>query len=125
MDSTNLLECSDDCLQQKLKRHAFLNGVDLICLSIHQDFARWIRKPVEPTAETRSKNIEHTKKCIELAYQMGIPCIRLNSGRWGTARNFNHLMELRGNEPVLPGHTEDEGFKWCIDSIEKCLPKAS
>ena len=103
---------------QKLKRHAFLNGVDLICLSIHQDF-------VEPTAEARSKNIEHTKKCIELAYQMGIPCIRLNSGRWGTARNFNHLMELRGNEPVLPGHTEDEGFKWCIDSIEKCLPKAA
>ena len=103
---------------QKLKRHAFLNGVDLICLSIHQDF-------VEPTAEARNKNIEHTKKCIELAYQMGIPCIRLNSGRWGTARNFNHLMELRGNEPVLPGHTEDEGFKWCIDSIEKCLPKAA
>ena len=55
---------------------------------------------------------------------MGIPSIRLNSGRWGTARDFNHLMELRGKEPILPGHTEEEGFRWCIDSIEKCLPQA-
>lgn len=102
---------------QKLKRHAFINGVDLICLSIHQDF-------VEPTAEARRKNIKHTKKCIELAYQMGIPCIRLNSGRWGTARNFDHLMELRGKEPILKGYTLDDGFKWCIDCIEECLPKA-
>jgi L-ribulose-5-phosphate 3-epimerase len=103
---------------QKLKRHAFINGVDLICLSIHQDF-------VEPTAEARRKNIEHTKKCIELAYQMGIPCIRLNSGRWGTARNFDHLMELRGKEPILKGYTLDDGFKWCIDCIEECLPIAN
>ena len=33
-------------------------------------------------------------------------------------------MKDRGIEPVLPGHTEDEGFKWCIDSIQKVLPKA-
>ncbi len=103
---------------QKLKRHAFLNGVDLIGLSIHQDF-------VEPTAEARKHNVEHTKKCIELAFQMGIPCIRLNSGRWGTAKNFDHLMELRGKEPVLKGYTLDDGFRWCIDCIEQCLPKAA
>ena len=34
-------------------------------------------------------------------------------------------MKARGVEPILEGHTEDEGFKWCIDSIEKCLPKAA
>jgi L-ribulose-5-phosphate 3-epimerase len=34
-------------------------------------------------------------------------------------------MKARGDEPILPGHTEDEGFKWCIDSIEKCLPRAA
>jgi sugar phosphate isomerase/epimerase len=34
-------------------------------------------------------------------------------------------MEARGEEPVLPGYTEDDGFKWCIDCIEKCLPKAA
>jgi L-ribulose-5-phosphate 3-epimerase len=102
---------------QRLKRTAFVNGIDLICMSIHQDF-------VEETAEERKKNVDHTIRCIELAYQMGIPCIRINSGRWNTIKSFDELMEKRGIEPILPGHTEDEGFKWCIDCIEECLPKA-
>lgn len=103
---------------QKLKRHAFTNGVDLICLSIHQDF-------VDPSAEYRRRQVEHTLKCIEIAYALGVPCIRLNSGRWNTIASFDDLMKARGDEPVLPGHTEDEGFKWCIDCIEQCLPKAA
>lgn len=111
------MDSEDRGYLQKLKRTAFVNGVDLICLSIHQDF-------VDPSAEEREKNIDHTIKCIELAYQMGIPSIRLNSGRWNTIKSFDDLMAARGVEPVLEGVTEDEGFKWCIDSIEKCLPKA-
>ena len=103
---------------QKLKRHAFTSGIDLICLSIHQDF-------VDPSAEYSQKQIEHTLKCIEIAYQLGVPCIRLNSGRWNTIASFDDLMKERGEEPILPGHTEDDGFKWCIDCIEKCLPKAA
>ena len=88
---------------QKLKRHAFTNGIDLICLSIHQDF-------VDPSAEFRQKQIEHTLKCIEIAYELGVPCIRLNSGRWNTIASFDDLMKARGEEPILPGHTEDDGF---------------
>lgn len=112
------MDNEDRSYLQTLKRTAFVNGVDLICLSIHQDF-------VDPSPEARQKNIDHTIKCIELAYQMGIPSIRLNSGRWNTIASFDKLMEARGIEPVLPGVTEDEGFKWCIDAIEKCLPKAA
>ena len=33
-------------------------------------------------------------------------------------------MAKRGIEPPLPGYTEEDGFKWVIDSIEKLLPKA-
>ena len=33
-------------------------------------------------------------------------------------------MANKGIEPVLPGYTEDDGFKWCIDSIQDCLPHA-
>ncbi|HPY32128.1 MAG TPA: TIM barrel protein [Verrucomicrobiota bacterium] len=102
---------------QKLKRHAFTNGVDLICLSIHQDF-------VDPSAEYRQQQIDHTLKCIEIAYELGVPCIRLNSGRWNTIASFDDLMKVRGEEPILPGYQEEDGFKWCIDCIEKCLPKA-
>ena len=102
---------------RKLKRHAFVNGVDLISLSIHQGF-------VSPDPKKRQRNIDHTVKCLELAHELGIPCIRLNTGRWGTIKSFDALMAARGIEPVLPGHTEDEGFKWCIDSIQKLIPIA-
>ena len=100
----------------RLKRRAYVNGIDLICLSTHQNFV------IPDPAEVRL-NVEHTKKCIEIAYQLGIPCIRINTGRWNTV-NFDTLMANRGIEPILPGHTEDEGFKWCQDAIEQCLPKA-
>lgn len=102
---------------RKLKRHAFTHGIDLMAFSIHQDF-------VDPSPEFRAKQIAHTEKCIEIAYQLGIPCIRLNSGRWNTIADFDELMKARGIEPILPGCTEEDGFKWCIDCIEKCLPKA-
>jgi sugar phosphate isomerase/epimerase len=102
---------------RKLKRHAFINGVGLVGLSIHQGF-------VMPDKAKRQRNIDHTIHCMELAHELGIPCIRLNTGRWGTTKSFDALMANRGIEPVLPGYTEDEGFKWCIESIEKCLPAA-
>jgi len=103
---------------QRLKRHAFRNGIAPVCLSIHQNF-------VHPDATERQKQIEHTHKCIEIAYELGIPCIRLNSGRWNTIKSFDDLMKARGIEPILPGFSEDDGFKWCIDCIEKCIPKAA
>ena len=101
----------------KLKRHAFRNGLEICCLSTHQSF-------VKPKPEELSENVEHTKKCIEIAYELGCPCIRINTGRWGTTKDFDELMKNRGIEPVLPGYTEEEGFKWCIEGIERCLPKA-
>jgi len=100
----------------KLKRLAFAHGIDLICLSTHQNF-------VSPKPEIVSENVEHTKKCIEIAYQLGVPCIRINTGRWNTV-DFDTLMANRGIEPILPDHTEEEGFKWCIDGIQRCLAKA-
>ena len=102
---------------QKLKRHAFLNGMDLVAFSIHQDF-------VDPENEKRRQAIDHTLKCIDIAHELGVPCIRLNSGRWNTIRSFDELMAARGEEPVLPGYQEEDGFKWCIEAIESCLPHA-
>lgn len=107
----------DNAYLQKLKKHAFVNGIDLIALSIHQGF-------VYPDAAERQKNVDHTVKCMELAYAMGIPCLRLNTGRWNTTKSFDDLMKNRGIEPVLPGYTEDQGFEWCIAAIEKLLPVA-
>jgi sugar phosphate isomerase/epimerase len=100
-----------------LKKAAFRNGIAFPMLSIHQDF-------VSPDAAERQKDIEHTKHCIELAAQLGAPAIRLNSGRWNTIPSFDELMKVKGEEPPIAGHTEDEAFQWVIQSIEACLPAA-
>lgn len=102
---------------QRIKQKAFRLGLDLCGLSTHQTF-------VSPDPEVRKKNIQHTIECMELAYAMGIPTIRVNTGRWGTSKNFDELMANRGIEPRLEGYTDDEGFEWVIDSLEKCLPAA-
>ena len=101
----------------QLKRHAFRNGLEICCVSTHQSF-------VKPKPEELTQNVEHTQKCVEIAYELGCPCIRINTGRWGTTQDFDELMKNRGIEPVLPGHTEEEGFQWCVAGIERCLPKA-
>ena len=100
-----------------LKKAAFRNGLALPMLSIHQDF-------VHPDPAERRKHVDHTKRCVELAAQLGVPCVRLNSGRWKTIESFDELMKVKGDEPPLPGHTQDEAFDWCIQSIEACLPAA-
>jgi len=107
---------SNDYLQS-LKRRALINGIDLCGMSIHQRF-------LSPDAEYRKRNIDHTLKCIDLAYKLGIPVIRLNTGTWGTSKSFDKLMENRGIEKPLPGYTDEAGFEWVIESIKKCLPAA-
>jgi sugar phosphate isomerase/epimerase len=101
----------------RLKRHAVRHGVSYCCLSIHQDF-------VDPDPAFLKAQVEHTKKCIEIAYALGIGVVRINSGRWNTIKSFDDLMKARGLEPILPGYTEDDGFKWCVDSLNQCIPKA-
>jgi L-ribulose-5-phosphate 3-epimerase len=100
-----------------LKRAAFRAGLSLPMLSIHQDF-------VDPDPAARRKDVEHTKRCLELAARLGIPVVRLNSGRWNTIKSFDDLMKVKGDEPPLPGHTDDEAYGWCVESIEACLPTA-
>jgi sugar phosphate isomerase/epimerase len=101
----------------KLKQTAFRHGMPLVMLSIHQDF-------VDPDAANRKKDIDHTIKCLELASRLGIPCIRLNSGRWNTIASFDDLMKVKGQEPPIPGYTEKDAFDWVVSSIQACLPTA-
>lgn len=107
----------DNAYLQDLKKRALVNGLDLCCLSTHQDF-------VSPKKEDRRKNVERTIHCIELAAALGIPLIRVNTGRWGTSRDFNHLMENRGIEPPLEGYTDEDAYPWVIASLQRCLPVA-
>jgi len=107
----------DNAYLQSLKRRAFVHGLPLCGMSTHQGF-------VSPDAAKRRKNIDLTIGQIELAYKLGIPTIRINTGTWGTSRNFDELMKNRGVEKPLPGHTEEDAYPWVIESIEQCLPAA-
>ncbi len=102
---------------RRIKQRAFSLGLDLMGFSTHQGF-------VTPDADKRKSNIEHTERCLELAYELGIPTIRVNTGRWGTSKNFDELMANKGIEPRLAGYTDDQGFEWVNDSFQKLLPKA-
>ena len=103
---------------QKIKQRAFALGLDLMGYSTHQSF-------VFPDAAERQRNVDTTIDMIEEAYRLGIPTMRINTGRWGTSKSFDELMANKGIEPRLEGYSDDEGFKWVIDSIEKLIPKAA
>src|SRR5690606_32131941 len=112
-----MMPTEDNAYLQALKHRAFINGLDLVGFPPHQGFG-------SPDPAERQRNIDHTIRCIEIAARLGIPTLRLNTGRWRTIADFDELMANRGIEPVLPGYTEDQGYRWCIDAIEKLLPHA-
>lgn len=99
------------------KRRAASLGLPLIGLSTHQGF-------VTPDREKRRHNIDRTIGQIQIASDMGIPVMRVNTGTWGTSANFDELMANRGIEPPLDGYTDEDAFPWVIEAFEKILPSA-
>ncbi len=102
----------------KLKRRAFLLGLDLMGYSTHQGF-------LSPDKEKRREQIDHTIACLEQAYQLGIPTMRVNSGTWGTSGSFDELMANRGEETPIEGFTEEDAFGWVIDAYGELAAEAA
>jgi len=101
----------------KIKRQAHSLGLALMGFSTHQGF-------VYPDRDLRSTNVQKTMYQIELAASLGIPTMRINTGRWGTIKSFDDFMAKKGIEPALEGHTEEQAFGWTIAAIERLLPRA-
>lgn len=102
---------------QKLKRHAFVLGLDLMGYSTHQGF-------LSPDETKRKENIANTLASMRRAADMGIPTMRINTGRWDTSKSFDDLMAKRGIEDPLPGYTDEDGFPWVIDAIGQLTGEA-
>jgi L-ribulose-5-phosphate 3-epimerase len=102
---------------QKIKRRAHALGLALMGFSTDQGF-------VIPDADRRRAEVRKTLDQIDRAYRLGIPTMRINTGRWGTIKSFDEFMAKKGIEPALEGHTDEEAFGWAIGSIEQLLPKA-
>jgi L-ribulose-5-phosphate 3-epimerase len=120
-DAVELLEVQmkgkDDGYLQSLKRQANRLGLSFCSVSTHQSF-------LFPDAAERQKNIDVTLASIELAYKLGAPSIRVNTGRWQSIKDFDELMKQRGVAPPLPGYTDEDAYPWVIEAFEKCLPTA-
>lgn len=101
----------------KLKRRAFLLGLDLMGYSTHQGF-------LSPDPEKRRENIKHTVDCLEQAYQLGIPTMRVNSGTWGTSKSFDELMANRGLEKPVEGFDEEDAYGWVIEAYQELAKEA-
>ncbi len=111
------LESEEGAYLQGLKQRAFQLGLDLYNLSIHQDFV-WAE------AEAREHHVKHTLRCIDLAHELGIPSIRINSGGWRKEGSFDDLISAKGWVEPWTGHTQEEGFDWVCDCITQCLDRA-
>ena len=112
----NQMDDESNAALQGLKARAHALGMTLMGFSTHQGF-------LYPAPERRRENVDLTIRQLQLASAMGIPTMRINTGRWGTTASFNQLMEDEGYEPIPEGLTEEMGFTWVIDSLEQILPR--
>ncbi len=120
-DGVELLEVQmhrrDQPYRRAIKRAALINGLNLCGLSTHQGF-------VTPDKAKRKANIDRTIASLELAYDLGIPTMRVNTGRWGTSESFDALMANKGIEPTLEGYTDRQGFEWVINCYDRLAREA-
>lgn len=110
------MESDEAGFLRALKLRAMTLGMPLYAMSTHQSF-------VSPKAEEREANIKLTTTSLERAYQLGIPVIRVNTGRWNRV-DFDTLMAQKGIEAPLDGHTDEEAFGWVIEAFKKLVPEA-
>ena len=79
------MESEEKTYINRLKRHAFVNGIAMTCLSIHQGF-------VTPDQAELKKHIDHTIHCMQLAADMDSinQCMR-------TAEDLGVLLALENH----------------------------
>lgn len=85
---------ADDDYLLRLRRHAFLRGIELSGTAVGNEFTN-------PDAQKRREQIAHVKAWVDRAYVLGAPHIRVFAGQ---AR----------------GTSKEEAKKQCIAAIEEC-----
>ena len=112
------LESEDLAYLKSLSRHAFQNGITLYNMGTGQDFV-WD----DPTK--RQQNVEHTKRCIDVAHELGVSSIRVNAGLWRRDDSFAGLVDTKGWSTPWEGATKDDGFAWAIEGLGACTDHAA
>src|SRR5579884_303697 len=76
------MDSEDNAYFEKLKHRALIRGLDLYGMATHQTF-------LTPDADKRKKNVQQTIHYIEQCYALGIPSMRVQTGTWGTSKDFD------------------------------------
>jgi len=84
---------------RKIKRLALFRGLPISCAGISTNFCN-------PDSSERKKAIETAKEGLDIAHELGAPCLRVFGG---------HVPE---------GYTETEATKWVIESLKSCVDYA-
>jgi L-ribulose-5-phosphate 3-epimerase len=96
-----------------IKRCAAEHGIAIVSVAASHNF-------VLPDAALRAQQIDIVARWVEIADRLGAPFVRVLSGRWNTLANVeDFLMKNGGNEPPLPGYTDDDAFQWVADSFKR------
>lgn len=85
---------------QRLRRHAFLQGLTVSGTAIGNTFTH-------PPGPAREREIAHTKQWIDYAVQMGAPTIRIFAGS------------------LQKGTTMEQAREWTIDAVRVCCDYAA
>ena len=94
----------------ELKALCARNGIAIVSVSANHNF-------VKPDPAERLREIDVVARWVDAAHELGAPFVRAFGGRWET-RQWLDFMEHRGEEPPLPGHSEDEGFAWSVEAFK-------
>jgi len=90
---------TDDEYLYHIKRQAYLLGLDISGTAVGNNFCR-------ADAEERAQQIQMVKDWVDISVKLGAPCMRIFAGG------------------VPSGHTEEEAFQWCVDSVKECVDYA-
>lgn len=90
------LPSKDASYFRKLKRLSLYLGLPISCAGISTNFCN-------PSISERKKAIEAVKEGLEIAHELGAPCLRIFGGY------------------VPEGYTDAEAIKWIIESISSCI----
>jgi sugar phosphate isomerase/epimerase len=93
------LPTKDKSYLRELKRVALFHGLPISCAGISTNFCT-------PENSERNKAIEAVKEGLEIAYELGTPCLRVFGGY------------------IPEGSSEDEAIKWVVESANACVDYA-
>lgn len=94
----------------RLRRAALREGVSICAVSAHHNV-------VTPDREERRRQVDIVAEWVDAAVMLGAPLVRVFGGRWGTVERFSAYMAAGGQEPPLPGCTDDDAFAWAIEAL--------